>query len=120
MKKTNSTFIERIEDSSDVWDSRELGASEEHAKEVDKGIQASVDKALSLKMTSIRLSQEMIDDLKVIAELNGFRGYQTLIKNVLDRFVTSEMKRCLREALCEKKAEEATENNQEGKKSKVA
>lgn len=48
-------------------------------------------KKLGLQAISIRLKADLIQDLKTIAEHNGM-GYQTLIKQVLHRFVNSEKK----------------------------
>lgn len=42
------------------------------------------------------MPNNLIDSLKDIAEINGL-GYQTLIKQILNRFVEAEMKQALRE-----------------------
>lgn len=46
---------------------------------------------LGLQAISIRLQPDLIQDLKTIAQHNGI-GYQTLIKQILHRFVHSEKK----------------------------
>lgn len=46
---------------------------------------------LGLQAISIRLQPDLIQDLKTIAQHNGI-GYQTLIKQILHRFVHAEMK----------------------------
>lgn len=46
---------------------------------------------LGLQAISIRLQPELLNHLKTIAQHNGM-GYQTLIKQVLHRFVNAEMK----------------------------
>lgn len=81
------------------WESRELGASEEHVRKsaVDT---AAMDEALGMKLISIRMQQSMIDDLKAIAALHGI-GYQPLIKQILARFIESEQKMLANELIRE-------------------
>ncbi|WP_406850106.1 CopG family antitoxin [Chromobacterium phragmitis] len=47
--------------------------------------------ALALKSISLRLQNKLIDDLKVIANVNGI-GYQPLIRILLTRFAESELR----------------------------
>lgn len=95
-----SNVGELIDESSiEQWDSRELGADEEHAKKsVNNG--ESIDNSLELQMISIRMQKGLIEDLKDIAQLNGL-GYQPLMKQVLKRFVEAEKKQMLRERASE-------------------
>mgnify|MGYP006435635903 CR=1 FL=1 len=82
--------------SEEIWDARELGASEEHAQ-VASGIdESTIDAALELHPISIRLQKSLVEDLKHIAKIHGL-GYQPLIRQVLTRFVESEKKRILKE-----------------------
>lgn len=46
---------------------------------------------LGLQPISIRLQKDLIENLKMIATTNGI-GYQTLIKQILNRFVRSELR----------------------------
>ncbi|MBC8950174.1 BrnA antitoxin family protein [Xenorhabdus sp. TS4] len=55
-----------------------------------------INEALDLQPISIRLNKSLIEDLKMIADLNGL-GYQPLIRQVLNRFANSEKKRILTE-----------------------
>ena len=60
------------------------------AEPVDQKIEESVDKATGHTAISIRMSHDMIDSLKAIAKVNKGMGYQTLIKQVLQRFIDCE------------------------------
>ncbi|WP_146097300.1 hypothetical protein [Rhodoferax sp. TS-BS-61-7] len=67
--------------------------------------------ALGLKLISIRLPGSLIEDFKNIATINGGMGYQTLMRQVLQRFAASELKMIARgyaEQVQRAKAEEAT------------
>jgi len=64
----------------------------------DAEINQTIDASLGLKPISIRLQASLIEDLKMIAKLNGI-GYQPLMRQVLVRFADSEKKQLLREAL---------------------
>lgn len=82
----------------ELWDTRELGADPNFAKllvtETDSD--AIIDAALELQPISIRLQKSLIEDFKLIAQVNGL-GYQPLMRQVLTRFADSEKKRILRE-----------------------
>lgn len=84
-----------LEDNTQQWDDRELGASDQFVK-VSTVNEAQIDDALGLQSISLRMPTDLLDDLKNIAALNQL-GYQTLIKQVLKRFVSSEMKRIIKE-----------------------
>jgi hypothetical protein len=74
----------------DVWEDRALGADEAFA-EVAPDINDQVDAALDLHPISIRLQRGLVDNLKALAQLNGL-GYQPLIRQILQRWVDSEIK----------------------------
>lgn len=57
---------------------------------------AEIDEALGLQMISIRLQRPLIHHLKMIAEYHGV-GYQPLIRDLLNRFVKSELGSIVRE-----------------------
>ena len=83
----------------EAWENGELGRDEDFVKVVDDPeLDRTIDEALELKLISIRLQNQMIDDLKLIAE-NNQMGYQPLIKAVLARFIEGEFKRYARENL---------------------
>jgi len=55
----------------------------------------ALDDALELQLISVRLQKSLIDGLKLIAKANGI-GYQPLMRQVLNRFVDSELRRLVR------------------------
>ncbi|PID44068.1 MAG: hypothetical protein CSB48_02810 [Proteobacteria bacterium] len=83
-------MTKKISGSPENWEKGVLGQEEEFAEEV-KIDDAELDEALELKLISIRLQKNLIDDLKLIARHHGV-GYQPLIKQALRRFATSELK----------------------------
>lgn len=88
----------KIVASDQAWESGELGQDEASVRVSSQPIEQSINDALALQMISIRLQKGLIDDLKMIAELNGL-GYQPLIRQILTRFADAEKKRLLRSAV---------------------
>lgn len=93
-KHANNAAV--IPSSDEAWENRELGCSEAHVKVSDDVTDLEINEALELHPISIRLNRSLIDDLKMIADLNGL-GYQPLIRQVLTRFTDCEKKRILQE-----------------------
>jgi predicted DNA binding CopG/RHH family protein len=85
------------EKSWDEWDDGTLGRSAEHAKLSTAIDEEGLNETLGLQSINIRMPKDLLDDLKRIATINGI-GYQPLMKQVLQRFVTCEMKQMLRDA----------------------
>lgn len=96
---------ELIRASDEAWDDRSLGADASYAKRAEDDIEALIDESAGLQLISIRLNKSMIEDFKSIAALNNGIGYQTLMRQVLKRFVDCEKKRLLNE-LAHAKTEE--------------
>lgn len=95
MSTTPATILATDE----AWENGQLGRDEQFAKaHQDAEINQTIDQSLGLKPISIRLQASLIEDLKMIAQLNGI-GYQPLMRQVLVRFADSEKKHLLREAL---------------------
>ncbi|WP_082033696.1 hypothetical protein [Pseudomonas sp. PI1] len=90
----------------ELWESGELGRSEEHAA-VATGSKQEVDDALGLQLISIRLQKQLVGDLKKIAEYHGV-GYQPMIRDLLNRFARSEIKKIMCQRLNEIEASEET------------
>ncbi|MDN3392829.1 MULTISPECIES: hypothetical protein [Pseudoalteromonas] len=88
-------MVDKIESTSEAWESRTLGCDENHAVAVELN-EDFINESLALQMISIRLQKTLIEDLKMIGQLNGI-GYQPLIRQVLKRFADSEKKQLLRE-----------------------
>jgi predicted DNA binding CopG/RHH family protein len=64
--------------------------------------EAAIEEALELQMISIRLQKSLITQLKVIADFHEV-GYQPLIRDLLNRFVRSELQIILGEMIKQKK-----------------
>ncbi|MDA9825973.1 hypothetical protein N9B92_01005 [Porticoccaceae bacterium] len=98
------------------WEDGTLGASLEHA-EISPNRPEDIDDALAMQSISIRLSRSLIDDLKILAEINGL-GYQPLIRRVLTRFVAGETKQLLKDnaSLLRKQGIKTSDHTQGDKK----
>lgn len=79
-----------------AWESGELGEDFDTAKIVSKEAERAVQDALGMQLISIRLPKSVIDDFKVIAQIEGI-GYQPLMREALMRFAECESKRIMRE-----------------------
>ncbi|MCL7943444.1 hypothetical protein [Marinobacter sp. ATCH36] len=89
-------MVKKIEGTPEAWEDGSLGREEEFVR-VSKNVDdAALDEAAGLQPISIRLQKSLIEDFKMIAEINGI-GYQPLIRQVLKRFADSEKRRILRE-----------------------
>jgi hypothetical protein len=104
----------KIEGTEEAWETGLLGADEAHVK-VAPDQQAEIDAALELHPISIRLQKGLLDNLKALAQLNGI-GYQPLVRQILTRFVDSEMKQMLIAKLAADAAEQEAQNGQATKK----
>ncbi|WP_350304339.1 hypothetical protein [Photorhabdus viridis] len=93
-KQTDKRTNNLIASTDEAWDNRELGCSEAHVKVSDDMTEDLINEALELQLISIRLNKSLIEDFKMIADLNGL-GYQPLIRQVLNRFANCEKKRIL-------------------------
>jgi len=100
-------MAEKIEGTEEAWDSRLLGADEASVAVVDDAVQPSIDEAVGLKLISIRLEENLIEDFKAIAQLNKNMGYQTLMRQVLKRFAEGEKRMIIREMAARAQAERA-------------
>ncbi len=90
----------------DAWESGVLGRDEKFVKKATAAQTEALQNALGLQMISIRLQNQLIDDLKFIATAHGI-GYQPLIRDVLSRFVGSEKQQIISDAIKRKKQEES-------------
>lgn len=69
-------------DDTELWESRQLGATEEFVRKVSPERERAVDEALGLQPITIRLQKELVEELKVLAKSNGI-GYQPYVRQVL-------------------------------------
>lgn len=83
------------------WDDEALMAEPGPLKVVDEKTALAIDEASGTQLVSIRMQKSMIDAFKAIAAANKNIGYQTLMKQILQRFIDSEMKRVWNEHLAE-------------------
>lgn len=79
-----------------AWESGELGENLESAKVVSQEVEHAIQDAVGMQMISIRLPKSVIEDFKVIAQIEGI-GYQPLMREALMRFAECESKRIMRE-----------------------
>jgi len=96
----------KIEGTAEAWENDLLGTDAKHAhkSKLDNSV---VDEAMDLQMISIRLQKDLLADLKKIAAVNGI-GYQPLMKQVLRRYVDSEMRMMANECIIERMKDEDT------------
>lgn len=91
-------MTKKIASTPEAWDERQLGADEQFAAVAGAEHEGAVDEALGLKLISIRLPETLIEDFRNIATIRGgTMGYQTLMRQVLKRFASSELKLIARE-----------------------
>ncbi len=83
----------------DAWDDGILNTDADFTKVVDEFTRDNIDEAAGTQLVSIRMQKSMIDAFKAIASANNNIGYQTLMKQILQRFIDSEMKRVWNEHL---------------------
>ncbi len=106
MNTDNLTEFEK-EIFSDIekWDTRELGADEDFVK--ISTVSPKLKEVLDIqggektKPVSIRMPVSLVNDLKMIGKQQNL-GYQTLIKDVLQRFVDAECRKNYNKVVSEK------------------
>jgi uncharacterized protein (DUF4415 family) len=84
---------EKIHGTEEAWESGALGLDERYVA-VDPeqaATEALIEQTLGLKPISIRLDASLIEDFKMLGEIEGI-GYQTLMRTVLRRFAEAEIK----------------------------
>ncbi|MDP1697745.1 MAG: hypothetical protein Q8L45_08180 [Xanthomonadaceae bacterium] len=82
------------------WENGTLGRDEAHVMALDAKTSRETDDATGLQMISIRLEKSLLRDLKEIAAQHGI-GYQPMVRDLLHRFATAEIKTLLQERLRE-------------------
>lgn len=83
--KNTQKIIESGFENEELWDNRELGASEEFAKRASPEREKAVRDSLNLHMISIRLPADIIEQLKQLARADGI-NYQPFIRQIVTRF----------------------------------
>lgn len=80
----------------EAWENGELGENLESARVVTDEVASAIQEAGGMQLISIRLPKSVIEDFKVIAQIEGI-GYQPLMREALMRFAECEAKRVMRE-----------------------
>lgn len=100
--------IEKIEDTTEAWENGTLGRDARYVQAVPPEEQARLEEAINtafgLQPISIRMEVEVLNSLKAIAKHRGL-GYQPLIRQVLHRWIDSELKQIAIESLNADKSE---------------
>lgn len=86
----------KIKSTAEAWETGKLGENLESARVASPELSAEIDAALGMQMISIRLPKSVIDDFKVMAQIDGV-GYQPLMRTALIRFAECEAKRVMRD-----------------------
>lgn len=86
----------KIKSTTEAWETGKLGENLESARIASPDLTAAIDAALGMQMISIRLPKSVIDDFKVMAQIEGV-GYQPLMRTALVRFAECEAKRVMRD-----------------------
>jgi hypothetical protein len=93
----------------EAWEDGLLGTDEQFVAVADTNAEAAIDEAAGTQLISIRIPKAMLNDLKVIAANNKGIGYQTLMKQVMQRFIDGEKKQFWNEYVAEKIKEQSQE-----------
>ncbi|HEY9775144.1 MAG TPA: hypothetical protein V6C81_15370 [Planktothrix sp.] len=81
LKEGEGIDVDALEEDIEVWESRQLGASEEHARLVEHDISETSD----LELVSIKMSQRVLKRLKQLAKAEGVE-YQGFLREILCRY----------------------------------
>lgn len=98
---------EKIIGTAEAWENGELGLDSAHAVLAPANSAQLIDDALGMQMISIRLPKELIEEFKVIAQVNKL-GYQPLMRDALKRFAEAELKKMAIQYANEKAAREVS------------
>lgn len=84
--------MNKIRGSAENWENGKLGVSRETAVLASKEETAAIERAaVGMQLVSMRLPKSLIGMLKEIAKHHGI-GYQPMVRDLLTRFATSEIK----------------------------
>lgn len=97
---------DKIVGTAEAWENGELGRSAEHAVAAPPGTAQQIDDALGMQMISIRLPKELIEDFKLLAQVNN-QGYQPLMREALKQFAQAELKKLAVQYVNEKTTRES-------------
>lgn len=83
---------EKVIGTAEAWENGDLGRDAGHAVAAPAELTQQIDDALGMQMISIRLQKELIEDFKMIAQVNKV-AYQPLMRDALKRFAEAELKK---------------------------
>lgn len=86
----------KIQSTTEAWETGKLGENLASARIAPPELSAEIDASLGMQMISIRLPKSVIEDFKVMAQIEGI-GYQPLMRTALIRFAECEAKRVMRD-----------------------
>lgn len=85
-KRDKLKEIEKFDKDTELWETRQLGASAEHAVPISDEEEKEIDEAMGLQLLSFRIQKSVIEQLKQLSKLEGI-GYQPLMRQVLTKYV---------------------------------
>lgn len=91
-KKQIETWEKWSKEDGDKWENGQLGRSKVHTQKTPPKLEKELNELKKNKLISIKLPQDLINDLKNLAEQDNI-GYQTLIKQVLSRYVSAQQRK---------------------------
>lgn len=95
-KTPKTTKPDEFDADAKLWESKQLGASMQHAKPATTEDDKALDEDLGLAPISLRLQKEIVAQLKILAKQEGL-GYQTYIRQVLTKHVRQSVDATKRE-----------------------
>jgi len=85
-KLRKSKKATRFDADNKLWETRQLGASPEHAVRVSEEEDRALDDGMNLQLLTFRIQKPIVDQLRQLAKLEGI-GYQPLMRQVLTKYV---------------------------------
>jgi hypothetical protein len=89
-KRKGSMTNRPEQDDTELWESGQLGATEEFVRQVSPEREHAVDEALGLQPITIRLQRELVEGLKKLAKSQGI-GYQPYVRLILTRHLKEQL-----------------------------
>lgn len=103
--------MEKITDTTEAWDSGQLGSDEKFVQRAPVAAERELDDSLGMQAISIRIPKDLIEQFKLIAKIHG-TGYQPLMREALKRFAHAEVRAILTQMANEGKKELLGNGNQ--------
>jgi predicted DNA binding CopG/RHH family protein len=85
-KLQRSRKANQFDAENELWETRQLGASSEHAVRTSAEADKALDDAIGLQLLTFRIQKPVVDKLRRLATLEGI-GYQPLMRQVLTKYV---------------------------------